>query len=53
MMVPALWLAAIGRALQQPMVGEPSCRLAKPQDEAGHGAAPSVPVTPERTPAVA
>jgi hypothetical protein len=44
----SLWLAAIGRILQQPMVG-----LAKPRDDAGRGAAPSGPVTPGGTPAVA
>ena len=53
MIVFALWLAAIGRTLQQSKVGEPSSRLRRPQDEVGDGAGPSVPVTPESSPAVA
>jgi Novel STAND NTPase 1 len=48
----SLWLAAIGRTLQQPKVGEPSSRLPKPpQGEVGDGATSSV--TPESSPAVA
>jgi hypothetical protein len=44
----SLWLAAIGRTLQHPMV-----ESAKLQGAAKDDAAASVPVTPERTPAVA
>jgi conflict system STAND superfamily ATPase len=53
MVIFSLWLAAIGRTLQQPVAGGSRRRLTEPQDEAGQDAAPMVAATPEATPAVA
>jgi hypothetical protein len=49
----SLWLAAIGYVLQQPPLGEPSGRSARPHDEGGQGATLSIAVAPESSPKVA
>jgi hypothetical protein len=47
----SLWLAAVGYTLKQPVVGEPSARLAQPQEPLG--ATPSIGVAPEGSPKAA
>ena len=49
----ALWLAAIGYVLQQPMAGGLAARFSQPRDDGGHGAMPSAPVAPEGSPKAA